>query len=254
MSRVGPGTQLVLNTYFWVNEWNSIFYIQEEMEGSWSRGGRRKAANPDGLHTWSLETRPRLLERRTFSKTEEREEEEKWNHSLQLCLSLHRQAGKGFWKSSSLPLSWAHAQSPALPGVVRSVSPLPGTGHVTVKPRPPAPIPGGGGMGSSSADSNPGGLKSSRLPAEESSLQLLKWGRGKPVSLISYGKSWAVFQLEPRIPGSFPSPSLQTVPHCNCASLGETISTVTFSPTGNKQHQTTSHCVSDALCYSEHSC
>lgn len=106
-----------------------------------------------------------------------------------------------------------------------------------------ARTPGGGGAGSSSADSNPSGLKSSRLPAEESSLQLLMWGRGKPVSLISYGKSWAVFQLEPRIPGSFPSPSLQTVPHCNCASLGETISTVTLSPTGNKQHQTISHCI-----------
>ena len=79
-------------------------------------------------------------EGRSFSKTEEREEEEKWNRSLQLCLSLHRQVGKGFWKRSSLPLSRAHAQSPALPGVVGSVSPLPGTGHVTVKPcRPPHP-------------------------------------------------------------------------------------------------------------------
>ena len=104
------------------------------------------------------------------------------------------------------------------------------------------------------ADSNPGRLKSSRLPAEELSLQLLTWGWGKPASLISYGKSWAVFQLEPRIPGSFPSPSLQTVPYCNCASLGEIISTVTLSPTGNKRHQAISHCVSDALCYSGHSC
>ena len=41
---------------------------------------------------------------------------------------------------------------------------------------PPPPTPGGGGVGSSSADSNPGALKSSRLPAEESSLQLLTWG------------------------------------------------------------------------------
>lgn len=73
VSRVGPGTRLVLNTYFWMNEWNSIFYIQEEMEWGWTGGGKWKAANPDGLHTQSLETRQRLPERRTFSKTEERE-------------------------------------------------------------------------------------------------------------------------------------------------------------------------------------
>lgn len=110
----------------------------------------------------------------------------KKNGITALCLSLHRQVGKGFWKSSSLPLSRVHTQSPARPGVAGSVSPMPGTGHVRVKPRPPAP---GCGVRGPRADSNPGRLKSSRLPAEELSLQLLTWGRGKPVSLISYGKS-----------------------------------------------------------------
>lgn len=73
VSRVGPGTQLVLSTYFRMNEWNSVFCIQEEMEGGWSGGGRRKEANPDSLHTWSLKTQQWLLEKRTFSTTEERE-------------------------------------------------------------------------------------------------------------------------------------------------------------------------------------
>lgn len=70
----------------------------------------------------------------------------KKNGITALCLSLHRQVGKGFWKSSSLPLSRVHTQSPARPGVAGSVSPMPGTGHVTVKPRP-TPTPRGGGCG-----------------------------------------------------------------------------------------------------------
>ena len=73
VSRVGPGTQLVLSTYFWMNEWNSVFCIQEEMEGGWSGGERRKEANPDSLHTWSLKIQQWLLKKRTFSTTEERE-------------------------------------------------------------------------------------------------------------------------------------------------------------------------------------
>lgn len=138
-------------------------------------------ANPDSLHIWPLETLPRLPEKRAFSKTEEREEEEKWN--LSLVFEFAQASGQGFLGE----FFSASESSPARPGVAGSVSPMPGTGHVTVKPRLPHP-PEWGARGPQ-ADSNPGRLKSSRLPAEELSLQLLTWGRGKPASLISYGKS-----------------------------------------------------------------
>ena len=51
-------------------------------------------ANPDSLHTWPLETLLRLPEKRAFSKTEEREEEEKWNHSL--VFEFAQASGQGF--------------------------------------------------------------------------------------------------------------------------------------------------------------
>ena len=76
----------------------------------------------------------------------QRKGKKKKNRITALCLSLHRQVGKGFWENSSLPLSRVHAQSPARPGVAGSISPMPGTGHVTVKPHPLTSRSGGRGV------------------------------------------------------------------------------------------------------------
>lgn len=215
--------------YIFLNEWMKFHFLYSRGNGG---GLNRRRKVEGGKPRWSAHpvsgNSAEASERRTFSKTEERRVcTGKWGRvfgRVLLCLWVE------LTPKVQLFLGWWGA-SPRCQVLVTWQSSL------------THPPPWRRGRGSSSADSNPSGLKSSRLPAEASSLQLLMWGRGKPVSLISYGKSWAVFQLEPRIPGSFPSPSLQTVPHCNCASLGETISAVTLSPTGNKQHQAISHCI-----------
>lgn len=205
--------------YIFLNEWMKFHFSYSKGNGGWTGGGKWKAANPDGLHTQSLETSAEASGEKDIFQDRRKSQPT-------VVFEFAQASGEGFLEEffclwvELMPkvqfLGWW--------GV------LPTAGCNWSRDSQAHPAPEVGGAGSSSADSNPSGLKSSRLPAEESSLQLLMWGRGKPVSLISYGKLWAVFQLEPRIPGSFPSPSLQTVPHCNCASLGETISTVTLSP------------------------
>lgn len=142
-------------------------------------------ANPDRLHTWPLETLPRLPEKRAFSKTEEREEEEKRNHSF--VFEFAQASGQGFLEEFfSASESSSHPKSSSSWGGGER---LPDARYWSCDSQASPPHPPGWGVRGPQVDSNPGRLKSSRLPAEELSLQLLTWGRGKPVSLISYGKS-----------------------------------------------------------------
>lgn len=225
-----------IHIFEWMNEIPFSIFKRKWSGEKLDFGGRGKwkAANPDGLHTQSLETRQRGFRerKRTFSR------QKKGNHSLQLCLSLHRQVGKGFLESSFSALRVELMPKVQLFLGWWGVSPLPGTGHVTVNSPPRTPEVGREVL---SAILTPAGSK--RVPGcllRSRPLQLHVGTWKASVSDLIW-KILSCFPAQAPHPRLFPFSFTPDCTHCSCASLGETISTVTLSPTGNKQHQTISH-------------